>query len=329
MTTAPNWLMDDGAPRNDPAVPAGVEYHRVLAGERRRVGRGILAIVLLAAGFVLFPTVIGQGLALVDVRLGNSPPAAGGTDYTPLHHAGSMIALGLLAPWSMLVQRLLYGVPGASLHSVTSRFRFGLFGRALLVLGPVWVVVVLLGFATPVEESPWSHADLVAILLATLLLTPLQAAGEEYGVRGLVLRVVGGWTRGRRAGLVLGIVVSSVLFTLVHGATDAYLVLWYLVLFGGLAVITWRTGGLEIAVMLHAVLNTLSLAAAPYLRIDLGAALQGRSETVGTAYQLVPTITVVVLTAVVWWATRRTGPARTTPSRLPERTPAPVTRNSR
>ncbi|MBW0106819.1 CPBP family intramembrane glutamic endopeptidase [Pseudonocardia sp. KRD291] len=311
MTTAQNWLLDDGAPRNAPAVPAGVEYHRVLAGEKRRIGRGILAIVLLAAGFVLLPTVIGGALALVDVRLGNTPPTLGGTDYTPLHHAGSMISLGLLAPWSMLIQRWLYGVPGASLHSVTSRFRFGLFGRSLLVLGPVWLVVVLLGFAASVEESPWSHADLIAMLLVTLLLTPLQAAGEEYGVRGLVFRVIGSWTRGRLAGLVLGIVVSSVLFTLVHGSTDPYVVVWYLVLFGGLAVITWRTGGLEIAIMLHAVLNTLSLAAAPYLRIDLGAALQDRSETVGAAYQLVPALTVVVLTAVIWWATRRSGPART------------------
>ena len=36
-----------------------------------------------------------------------------------------------------LIQRWFYGVRDASLHSVVSRFRFDLFGRALLVLGPV------------------------------------------------------------------------------------------------------------------------------------------------------------------------------------------------
>ena len=39
-------------------VPPGVEYHRVLAGEKRRVGRGILAIVLLLAGLFAFSFVI-------------------------------------------------------------------------------------------------------------------------------------------------------------------------------------------------------------------------------------------------------------------------------
>jgi len=46
-----------------------------------------------------------------------------------------MVSPALLIPWSMLIQRWLYGVPGASLHSVVSRFRFEVFGRALLVLG--------------------------------------------------------------------------------------------------------------------------------------------------------------------------------------------------
>ncbi len=186
MTTMiePNWLLTPGEPRNGPAVPAGVEYHRVLAGEKRRIGRGILAIVLLLAGLVVFPTAIGGAAALIDQRMGRTPPILGGTDYTPLSHASAMIALGLLVPWSMLIQRWLYRVPGASLHSVTSRFRFDLLGRSLLVFGPAWLVVNILGALAPVEESPWSQYDLIAIFLATMLLTPLQSAGEEYGVRG-------------------------------------------------------------------------------------------------------------------------------------------------
>lgn len=67
---------------------------------------------------------------------------------------------------------------------MTSRFRFDLLGRSLLVFGPAWLVVNILGALAPVEESPWSQYDLIAIFLATMLLTPLQSAGEEYGVRG-------------------------------------------------------------------------------------------------------------------------------------------------
>ncbi|GAB2626987.1 hypothetical protein Aab01nite_80050 [Paractinoplanes abujensis] len=307
----PNWLLTPGEPRNGPSVPAGVEYHRVLAGDKRRIGRGLLAIVLLLAGLVIFPTVIGRAAALIDEQRGYSPPIVGGTDYTPLYHAGSMLSLALLIPWSMLIQRWLYGVPGASLHSVTSRFRFDLLGKSLLVIGPAWLVVNLLGALPPGAESPWSQTGLVAIFIATLLLTPLQSAGEEYGVRGLIFRVVGGWARSPRAGLIAGVLVSSVLFTAIHGSTDPYINLWYFVLWTGLAIITWRTGGLEIAVMLHAVLNTFTLLLATALRVDLGRATQDRSAGAGSPYQLIPTLTVVVITAAVWWFTRKRGPART------------------
>ncbi|ANY09400.1 abortive phage infection protein [Pseudonocardia sp. HH130630-07] len=321
MAGAPGTAPDDRraapAPSRGPRpVPPGVEYHRVLAGEKRRIGRGVLAIVLLLAGLVVFPVVLGRLAFLVDVQLGNTTPdAVPGTVYTPLHHASGMLGLALLIPWAMTLQRLLYGVRGATLHSVVSRFRFDLFGRALLLAGPVLVVVTLFGAVGPVEGVPWSQADLVGVLLGILLLTPLQAAGEEYGVRGLVFRVLGSWTRGPRAGLVLGVVVSSVLFTAVHMATDPYIILWYLVWWSSSALITWRTGGLEVTVVVHAVINTVSLAMAPLLRIDLGAALGERSTAVVSAYQLVPTATVALITAVVWWSTRRTGPARTVAAR--------------
>ncbi|MBL7260104.1 CPBP family intramembrane glutamic endopeptidase [Paractinoplanes lichenicola] len=311
-----SWLLTPGEPRNGPSVPAGVEYHRVLAGGKRRIGRGLLAIFLLLAGLVVFPTVIGRAAALIDEQRGLTPPILGGTDYTPLYHAASMASLALLIPWSMLIQRWLYGVPGASLHSVTSRFRFDLLGKSLLVFGPVWLVVNLLGALQPGEESPWSQTDLVAIFIATMLLTPLQSAGEEYGVRGLIFRVIGSWTRSPRAGLIAGVLVSSILFTAVHGSTDPYIIVWYFVLWTGLAVITWRTGGLEIAVMLHAVLNTFTFLLATALRVDLGGATADRSAGAGSPYQLIPTLTVIVITAVVWWCTRKSGPALTADRRL-------------
>ncbi|MFF3224194.1 CPBP family intramembrane glutamic endopeptidase [Nocardia suismassiliense] len=225
-----------------------------------------------------------------------------------------MLALGLLIPWSMLIQRWLYGVPGASLHSVTARFRFDLFGKALLVFGPAWALVNVIGFFAPSTEAPWSRMDLIGIFVGTLLLTPLQTTGEEYGVRGLLFRVVGSWTRSPRAGLIAGVLVSSTLFTAAHGSTDTYINIWYFVLWTCLAIITWRTGGLEIAVVLHAVLNTVAFLGAPLMRIDFGAALADRSAGVGSATQLIPTLGVTVITAIIWWWTRKAGPALTPPA---------------
>mgnify|MGYP003742489793 CR=1 FL=1 len=310
-STPPSWLLDHALPKRSPSVPSGVEYHRVLAGDRRRIGRGVLAIVMLLAGIVAFPLGLGALTGLIDLQHGLTTPVFRGTDYTPLYHATSLLSLFLLLPWSMLIQRWLYGVPGASLHSVLSRFRFDLLGRSLLVFGPVWVLANAVGLLAPVDEVPWTHMDLVWILIGTVLLTPLQTTGEEYGARGLLFRVFGSWTRSPKAGLVAGVVGSSAIFTAVHGSTDVFINVWYFVLWSCLAIITWRTGGIEIAVVLHAVLNTFSLLAAPLLRIDLGAALGDRSAGVGSALQLIPTAAVIVITAVIWLWTRRAGPPLT------------------
>jgi membrane protease YdiL (CAAX protease family) len=75
---------------------------------------------------------------------------------------------------------------------VYSRFRFDLFGRALLLILPVWVATLVVSdYLAPEPRSVWSDTDVLWMLAATLLLTPLQAAGEEYGFRGLTTRRTG------------------------------------------------------------------------------------------------------------------------------------------
>jgi hypothetical protein len=83
------------------------------------------------------------------------------------------------------------------------------------------------------------------------------------------------------------------------------------VLFGSLAIITWRTGGLETAVVLHVVYNLTALVLATTLHVDLGGALNSRGEIAGSAATLIPSATLILITAGVWWITRKTGPART------------------
>lgn len=287
-------------------IPPEVEYHRVLAGEKRRVGRGIFAIVLLIGGMYFFSLLFSLAAGLVDGAIGTSEPGA----YTPLLHAAGMASIAVLIPWSMLLQRWLYGVKVASLHSVISRFRFDVFGRALVFIVPAWVVVTAVLYWSPLPEANWAHTDVIWFLVATLLVTPLQGAGEEYGFRGLIFRVAGGWTRRARAGLIVGILVSSGLFAVVHLSTDLVLNVNYLIFAVGIALITWRTGGIEIAVVLHAGFNTLGFLFDAALHVDVIAAYD-RSAGVGTLTTLLPGVVIVLATVVVWVRTRRTGPART------------------
>jgi len=290
-------------------VPADVEYHRVLAGEKRRIGRGILTIVLLIGGMVGFSLLLNAAVGAVDAAIRGDEREMS----LPLAQAVHMVSVAFLIPWSMLLQRWLYGVRGASLTSVISRFRFDIFGRALVLVVPAWIVLMTLQSLGPIPESPvWTNTDVLWFIVATLLLTPLQAAGEEYGLRGLVFRVAGGWARGARAGLVVGILVSSAVFAVIHLATDMWLNLWYLIFAVGTALITWRTGGLEVAIVLHAGLNTLAFTLQAALRQDLQAAADRSAGAVEDGLlTLGPAAVIVLATVVVWVLTRRSGPART------------------
>jgi membrane protease YdiL (CAAX protease family) len=286
-------------------VLPSVQYHRVYADGKRHILRGVLAIVLLFVGLIAFAQLFLLGAAIVDKEV------FGRTGFSPLQQAAGALSLALLIPYSMLLQRLLYGVPARSLHSVAGRFRYGVFARSLLAFGPLLAIVMAVGMLAPGEQVLWTTVDLVALVLVATLLIPLAAAGEEYGFRGFMFRVIGGWTRGARSGAVAGIFISTILFSLFHGSFDPYILTSYLVLFASMAIITWRTGGLEVAVALHAVYNVTVLVLATALHVDLGGQLSSRAETAGSVTNLVPSAALVLVTAVIWWMTRKSGPALT------------------
>jgi uncharacterized protein len=301
-----SWFLQPDMTTATSRVLAETEYHRVYAGDERQIVRGLVTIILLFAGLIGLAQLCLAVASTIDTQL------LGRTGFTPLQHAAGAFALALLIPYSMLLQRWLYGIPARSLHSVAGRFRFGVFGRALLAFGPFLLIVMSIGFLlTPGDTIPWSAADLVAFFIIGMTLTPLAAAGEEYGLRGLMFRVVGSWTRGSQAGAILGIIVTTVAFSLLHGTLDPYILASYLVLFAAMAIVTWRTGGLEVAIVLHAVYNVSALALATTLHLDLGGDLSNRDEIAGTPANLVPSAGLAVITVIVWWTTRKSGPART------------------
>ncbi|MFE1170592.1 CPBP family intramembrane glutamic endopeptidase [Nocardiopsis sp. NPDC058789] len=318
---APHGVPPGPAPRRRRGprpVPPGREYHRVLTTEKRQVWRGIAALALLMGGMVVLSfgfAILGM---LIDLILGRDSLLTGGDEYTPVLHAATLLGLALLLPWSMLIQRWLYGVRGASLHSVLSAFRMEVFGRALLVILPLWTVymavLTVMGPAAP--EADYPFRDLVALFALTLLLAPIQSAGEEYGFRGLAFRVAASWGRGPRTALALGVVVSSLLFMTAHLALDPWLNLYYFTMGVALSLVTWRTGGLEIAVVIHAVNNTIAFLLSTVLRSDFAEGFD-RSSGAGSAVMLVPCVLLVAITAVVWFRTRRTGPELTPEERAP------------
>ncbi|GAB6930787.1 CPBP family intramembrane metalloprotease [Paenibacillus sp. JCM 10914] len=304
--------MEKPTRRGARAVPAEIPYHRVLVSDKRRIWRGILAVAILIGAMLLFVLAFALIGNEIDTRFfGRVNPAGGGTVFTPVYAAGNLLAVALLIPLSMLLQRWLYGVKGSILHSVRSAFRPAVFGRALLIVLPIWTVyMVIFNMLMPYTTTDWRVNDLLGMFVVAMLLAPLQSAGEEYGFRGLVFQIASSWVRSPRASLIVGIAISSVLFAVIHLSTDPWLNLYYLVLGITFALITWRTGGLEYAIVIHAVNNTLAYVLATVLQVDLLAG-SDRSAGMGSAIMLLPCVLVVLITAIVWFGTRRTGPELT------------------
>ena len=293
--------------RSPKPVPPGVEYHRVLAGEKRRIGRGLLAILLLVGGMFGAIQVFYLLAVWIEGFFRTEPQA-----LTPLTIGAGMAATALLIPWSMLIQRWLYGVRGPSLHSVVSRFRFDLFGRGLAVIVPLFVIALAVTeYLEPRATAVWSHGDLIAWFVVVVLLMPLQAAGEEYGLRGLVFRIAGSWVHGRWASLILGIVVSGAVFAVIHTAGDPWWNVFYVVFAVSTALVTWRTGGVEVAVVMHAVYNVMTLMFWFILHADLTDRFDRSAGAVTPALFIPSSLVFIAIAVVVWIRTRRTGPAKT------------------
>lgn len=288
-----------------PSVP--VEYHQMLRTPRARWWKGLLVIVCFVAAYVLISVVLQGAAVAIDVargRLQADELSKGKLSLTPTLLLSVNLTNAACIPIAMLLQWAFYGQRPRWLHSVTGRFRWRLLGRAALVVVPVWVFyVVLIALVAPESTSSGLTGESVALLVIVVLTTPLQAAGEEYGARGLITRAASSWLGGPRASLAVGTVVSSVIFMLAHGAGDPWLIVFYFLFGVGLSLVTWRTGGLEVAVLIHTVNNMVAFGIAILSGENLDNILDRSNGTGGPAV-LVPMVLLAIAIAGVWWSVR-------------------------
>ena len=302
-----------GPPPRPPALPLEpVRYSQLLRGPRHRWWKPLLTMLLAGAIFlglslVTFvpPLVVGLVTGrsdLVGYVLGTLTDV---DDLSPVGFVALNLSLVILIPTVMFSVWAVHGVRPRFSTSVTGGIRWVWMRRCLLVVVPVWVAYV--GLTLLVDQPSGPRAEhWVALLVIVVLMTPFQAAGEEYFFRGWIMQVLGSWFRRPVVGLVVTTVVSSVAFAAVHGSPDVWILgsIACLAVAGCLA--TWRTGGLEAAIAMHAVNNLLAF----FTAIMLGGwddAFIG-ADTEGTFLQFALSVVVHGLAlALIWWQARKAG----------------------
>ncbi|WP_337191407.1 CPBP family intramembrane glutamic endopeptidase [Nocardioides flavescens] len=301
----------------------GLEYHLLQRARRWSWWRplvgvltlGILtqfiALIVLMVAFTVGFVVLGGGGSVGDFL----SSLADTDDVSPLSLAFLNALWALAIPCVLLTAFALHGMRPGWVASVAGRPRWRwmatCFGLALVALVATLLVSALLPAQSGDPQITGQVNDWTSttrdFVLVVLLLTPLQAAGEEYAFRGYLTQAFGGLLRSRWA----AVLVPALIFALAHGAQDppVFVDRFAFGLVAGVLVIT--TGGLEAGIAMHVLNNFLAFGLALAFS-DMSSAL---NPTGGTWWSLPTTVTQsVVYLVLATWAARRAGIAtRTVP----------------
>jgi len=194
-------------------------------------------------------------------------------------------------------QLLEHEMPGPEIETLSTRIRD--------TARRVWVLYIGLGFLIdrPGSDRP---AEWVVLLFLVVFMTPLQAAGEEYFFRGWILQNVGSWFKRPMLSLIVGTAVSATAFSAAHGSPDPWILGSLAVFAISCCLLTWRTGGLEAAIAIHAVNNIAAFATVLNFGGWEEAFIGGDTKGDPLQFALDAAVQVIAF-ALIWWQAKRVG----------------------
>jgi membrane protease YdiL (CAAX protease family) len=292
----------------------GLPYHQIQRGGRPGGWRPVLGTVGLVALMLVVVPILWQLPFALGYAVAGKPVVHSVqrlldlTDPTPMGLAYLNLVLASAIPVAWLLTRTLHGLRPRWLASVTPRIRWRWFfvclGLSVVALFATLFVGALVPQGAEGTEMSGHLNDFTSttrdFALVLVLLTPLQAAGEEYAFRGYLTQAFGGLFR-HPAPAVVG---PALLFALAHGAQSApvFVDRFAFGLVAGVLVIL--TGGLEAGIAMHVLNNWLAFG----LALAYGDMASTLNPTGGTWWSLPTTLTQsLVYLGVVLIVARRRG----------------------
>lgn len=290
------------APGPDPSRPHLDPSRPFMAHIRTRWWAPILVIPIVLIGMFATQLILTLIVAGIEHAISGRPLTSMG--ITPLMLLGVNLSLVTGAIIALVCLRWIAGVPWRGALASGRRFSWGRLGRTAAIA--LVVVVIVFGLEALAEPLPPMAltANAVALIIVTLLTTPLQAAAEEIMYRGVIGPLVGSWIRPATAAVVVGVIVSSLMFGMSHFASDPWLIAYYVTfgLCGALMAVITR--GLESSIAFHAVNNTILFIITALSASDQGVEID-RSAGQGGPFMLVFMGMDLLVVASVWLLERR------------------------
>lgn len=239
---------------------SGRPYQQLLRGPRFSWWRALLVFALALAFMVAAFSL--TTLAMMALGLEHHLEAMlEGDQMSPVTFGIGNLVLAALIPFAMLSSRIAHGRGAAgALSSVAGRIRWTWLLRCMALLTPLFALYVGLDLLLDPPGEP-QHPEWALLLVLILFTTPLQAAGEEYFARGLILQNVGSFFADRRLAAVAAAIPSVLLFAAAHGSADPWIFVDLAIFGTACTVLALRTGGLEAPIALHAINNVVGMIA--------------------------------------------------------------------
>lgn len=315
---AVRWAPPPGTPPHDVPQPYLLAMRsRDWGGWRPLLGLVLFGVVYLVATVVLVFVTLATGVA----------PDFAQSDLTdPLTLLLTNLSLIVAIPVVWLAWVTVHGMrPGWS-SSVLGRLRWRLLAPyALMAVGTLGAGIGLsvpAGFLLGVEQVGGPVDSYGWLLVVVVLTTPLQSAAEEYLFRGYLSQSIAAWVRRPVAGALVAGIVTAALFSAAHLPPDVPTFLDRFAFGLAASAVVWLTGGLEAAIVLHAVNNVLVFVLAGAL--GDGVATEAVPGGGALLYLLISLLSMAAYVLVVRRSRRRLRPERHTAA-LDLRTPgAPV-----
>ena len=222
--------------------------------------------------------------------------------------AFSMVSIILMLPTILIATRIMNVQKVGSLTSVTGKMRWGWLGKCMLVAAAILTLSLTLSFAVDSAggipfEPDFAAPNMWILLFLTVLLVPFQATAEEYVFRGYLMQLLGSWLRHPAFAILIPVpfFMAGHMYD-IYGQLD---VGFFAVAAGWLA---WRTGGLEAAIALHVVNNSVIFVLGAIGLVDV-------SSTESNLPSLIASIitTVIYVAVVVRLANKNNIERRSTP----------------
>ncbi|WP_422116293.1 CAAX protease [Brachybacterium sp. UNK5269] len=249
-----------------PAPSRPVPYHR-LATLRPAWAAGAKPLLTIAAAFVAYVVLASVVLVLTILVLAVMPGvnvAIGVTSGDPTSPLDVVLALVMGAMWlpaGIIGVRVGGWRPLGTAWSVAARLRRERLGAlagggaamAIVVVAVAAIAGALAGTDGAAAPGAASAPQLLLVTLLLLGLAPLQAAGLELALRGVVMQALGSWLRSP-----LLPILAATAVALIGRELSVPVALPALALALAAAVLAWKSGGLELPIVLTATVTLAS-----------------------------------------------------------------------